>query len=134
MRKPGGNTAIHPFVDTRDTGAFVDLLVRSPPGQDLLGVSEMASYGTFMKILSEVTGRSCEAREISIEEADQAIPGGLGREVAESTATSAEFGWGKHLVMPKDVSGLCKTIIVVTDADVVTVGSGCQVEKLERVH
>jgi hypothetical protein len=112
MRKPGRNTAIHPIVDTRDTGAFVDVLVRSPPGQDLLGVSEMASYCTFMKILSEVTGQPCEAREISIEEADKAVPGGLGREAAESTAASAEFGWGKHLVMPKDVSGPYNTIVL----------------------
>jgi hypothetical protein len=104
MRKPGGNKAIHPFVDTRDTGIFVDILVRSPASQDLLGVSEMANYETFIKILAEVTGEPCEAREISIEEADKAIPGGLGREAAESTATSAEFGWGKHLIMPKDVS------------------------------
>lgn len=108
MRKPGGNAAIHPFVDTRDTGIFVNLLVRSRPCQDLLGVSEMSSYGSFMNILSEVTGETCEAREISMEEADKAVPGGLGREAAESTATSAVFGWGKHLLMPKDVSAQCK--------------------------
>ena len=104
MSKPGGNKAIHPFVDTRDTGTFVELLVRSPAGQDLLGVSEMGTYDTFLKILAEVTGKPCEYREISTEEADKAAPGGLGREVGESTAVSAEFGWGKHLVMPKDVS------------------------------
>lgn len=104
MCKPGGDKAIHPFVDTRDTGIFVDLLVRSPPKQDLLGVSEMASYATFMKILSEVTGENCEVREISVEEADKALPGGFGREVAESTATSAEFGWGNNLVLPKEAS------------------------------
>jgi hypothetical protein len=121
MRKPGGDKAIHPFVDTRDTGIFVDLLVRLPAKQDLLGVSEMASYARFMKILSEVTGERCEAQQISVEEADKSAPGGLGREAAESTATSAEFGWGQHLVMPKDVSSRRKTILVI-DADVL-VGS-----------
>ena len=116
MRKPGGDQAIHPFVDTRDTGIFVDILVRSPPKQDLLGVSEMASYATFMNILSDVTGRRCEAQEISVEEADKALPGGLGREAAESTATSAEFGWGKHLAMPKNVSSRMNTDLLI-DAD-----------------
>ncbi|CZR60571.1 related to nitrogen metabolic regulation protein nmr [Phialocephala subalpina] len=102
-RKPGKNTAIHPFVIPSDTGAFVDLLVRSPPKQDLLGVSEVSNYVTYMKIWSEVTGVPSEVREISVEEADKAAPGGVGREAAESTATSAEFGWGRELVMPKDL-------------------------------
>jgi hypothetical protein len=58
MRKPGGNKAIHPFVDTRDTGAFVELLVRSPARQDLLGVSEMGTYETFLKTVTEVDGQT----------------------------------------------------------------------------
>ena len=103
-RKPCKPTAVHPFVITSDTGLFVELLVNSPPKQDLLGVSEMASYADYMKIWSEVTGVPSEVREISVEEADKAAPGGVGREAAESTATSAEFGWGDHLVFPKNVS------------------------------
>ena len=63
----------------------------------------MSSFATFMSILTEVTGKSCESQEVSVEEADNAFPGGVGREVGESGAASAEFGWG-NLVMPKDVS------------------------------
>jgi hypothetical protein len=106
-RKPGKSTALHPFVIPADTGLFVELLVNSPPKQDLLGVSEMASYVQYMKIWSEVTGVRSEVKEISIEEADKAAPGGIGREAAESTATSAEFGWGKQLVLPTQVSLTC---------------------------
>ena len=104
LRKPGRNDALHPFVVPTDAGLFVELLVRSPPQQDLLGVSEMASYNTFMEIWSEVTGEKSEVRETTVDDQDKLAPGGLGREAAESTATSAEFGWGKHLVLPKDVS------------------------------
>ena len=104
MRQPGASDAPHPLLVTEDTGAFVDLLVRSPPGQDLMGVSEMASYKDFMKLWTETTGVSSEVREITVEELDKAIPGGLGREYGESSANSAEFGWGKDLVLPKDVS------------------------------
>jgi hypothetical protein len=82
----------------------VDLLVKSPPKQDLLGVSEMSTYIDYMKIWSEATGVPSEVREVTVEEADKAAPGGVGREAAESTATSAEFGWGKDLVMPRNVS------------------------------
>jgi hypothetical protein len=106
FRTPASPTAIHPFVIPGDTGLFVDLLVHSPPKQDLLAVSEMATYTEYMKLWSEVTGVPSEVREITVEEADKAAPGGIGREAAESTATSAEFGWGKELVLPKDVSAV----------------------------
>jgi hypothetical protein len=104
MRKPGSVDAIHPWVVPEDTGLFADLLVRSPPKQDLLAVSEMASNKTIMSIWSKVSGIPGEAQEVSIEEADAAAPGGFGRESGESTATSAEFGWGHHLVLPTQVS------------------------------
>lgn len=91
-----------------DFGSFVDLLVCSPPKQNLLGVSETASYVQFMKLWSDTTGVPSEVKQVSIEDGDKAAPGGVGREAAESAATSAEFGWGKHLVMPKDVSLSCK--------------------------
>lgn len=112
LRKAGKTDAVHPFVSTGDTGEFVDLLVRSPPKQDLLGVSEMSTYVEYMKIWSEVTGVPSEVRKITVEEADKAAPGGLGREAAESDATSAEFGWGKDLVIPRDVSTVLWVVAV----------------------
>jgi len=109
LRNAGSPTALHPFFVPDDTGLFVDLLVRAPPGQDLLGVSEFASYETFIKLWSEVTGVPSEAQEITVEDADKASPGGIGREAAESNATSAEFGWGDHLVLPTDLDPKLQT-------------------------
>lgn len=106
VTNPGSPTAPHPFFDPDDTGKFVDLLVRSPPKQDLLGVSEMASFQTYFEVWSEVTGVPSNACEHTVEEANKKIPGGLGREAAESGCTSAEFGWGKHLVLPTGVNSL----------------------------
>jgi hypothetical protein len=103
-KQVGSLTALHPFFVPDDTGIFTDLLVRSPPKQDLLGVSEAASYKTYYKAWSQATGIPTEVGEITIEQADKRSPGGIGREVAESSATSAEFGWGDKLVLPIDVS------------------------------
>lgn len=64
----------------------------------------MASYETFVKTWSEVVGVPAQVKTVSVEEADKAVPGGLGREAAESTSSSAEFGWGKDLLLPQDVS------------------------------
>jgi hypothetical protein len=109
LRTPGSIDAVHPWVIPDDTGLFAELLVRSPPQQDLLAVSEMASYRTFFGIWSEALGIPGKVQEISLEETDIADPGGLQREAGESTCTSAEFGWGDHLVLPRDVSFLSRS-------------------------
>jgi hypothetical protein len=104
MRQVGVNSAIHLFVILADTGIFVDIPVRSPPQQDLLGISGMAGYIEYMKIWNEVTSMKIEVRGISVEDADEAAPSGIGREAAESTATSTEFSWDKQLILPTEVS------------------------------
>ncbi|TGO48424.1 hypothetical protein BCON_0240g00030 [Botryotinia convoluta] len=96
------NAAEHPFVVPTDAGAFAELLVRSPPKQDLLGVSEAANLVTFFEIWGQVTGNKVTCEVVTVEAHDRARPGGLGREAAESMACSAEFGWG-DLVLPKDL-------------------------------
>ncbi|THV50152.1 hypothetical protein BGAL_0163g00200 [Botrytis galanthina] len=101
------NAAEHPFVVPTDAGVFVELLVRSPPKQDLLGVSEAASLATFFEIWGQVTGNKVTCEEVTVEAHDRARPGGLGREAAESMASSAEFGWG-DLVLPKDLDSNVK--------------------------
>lgn len=106
---PGSIDAVHPWVIPDDTGLFAELLVRSPPQQDLLAVSETASYRTFFKIWSEASGIPGSVQEISLEQADIADPGGFQREAGESVCTSAEFGWGDHLVLPRDVSFLSRS-------------------------
>ncbi|KAI9746051.1 MAG: hypothetical protein M1818_000732 [Claussenomyces sp. TS43310] len=103
LSKTGFNDAVHPFVYPPDTGEFVALLINSAPGKNLLAVSELASYTDIMKIWSEVTGKKTRIVNVLVEEMDKAMPGGLGREAAESTASSAEFGWGQHLLLPKDI-------------------------------
>jgi hypothetical protein len=116
LSNPGSPSALHPFFVPDDTGIFVELLVRSPPKQDLLGVSEMASYETYIKTWTDVTGIPSAAVEHTVEEGDKRIPGGLGREAAESQACSAEFGWGDHLIFPTEVSLMVRCLINVVNA------------------
>ncbi|KAF7916802.1 uncharacterized protein EAE98_010524 [Botrytis deweyae] len=85
------NAAEHTFVVPTDAGSLIELLVRSPSKQDLLGV----------------TGNKVTCEEVTVEAHDKARPGGLGREAAESIASSAEFGWG-DLVLPKDLDSNIK--------------------------
>lgn len=105
---PGSAQVPHPFVDPKDTGVFVELLLRTTPGKVLLGSGENMSWGEFMKLWTEIVGRKATCKEMSVEEWDRLLPGGFGREYAESKAFSSDFGWGDgnegRMLMPKDVS------------------------------
>lgn len=103
----GPSAAQHPFVVPTDTGAFVELLVRSPPKQDLLGVSEAVSFVKFFDVWGRAAGKKVTCEEIAVEAHDRARPGGFGRQTAEAMACSAEFGWG-DLVLPKDLDSNVK--------------------------
>lgn len=81
----------------------MDLLVRAQPKQTLLGASEITSVETFSNTWSEVTGKESEVEEMTVEWLDKVVPGGFGRELAESVAGSAEFGWG-DTVLHSEVS------------------------------
>jgi hypothetical protein len=63
-----------------------------------------------MALWTEHLGIPSQVKEIDVNGRDHTHPGGLGREVNESTSFSAEFGWGRDLLMPKDVSRYCYTI------------------------
>ncbi len=77
------HTAIHPFIVPGDTGLFVDLLVYSPPKQDLL------------KLWSEVSGVPSEVRETAVEEADKAALGVLGERRRRARGRVRSLGGGR---------------------------------------
>lgn len=60
-----------------------------------------------MKVWGEILGVNARYEEVSIEQWDKEIPGGLGIELAEMMAFSAEFGpngGDAAAIHPKDVS------------------------------
>lgn len=101
---PGSKDAKHPQVEPHDAGIFAALLINSAPGKNLLGVGEMISWEDFGKIFSTHLGAPVQIKELPVDGRDKQLPGGLGREASESMTFSSEFGWGKDLLMPKDVS------------------------------
>lgn len=103
---PCSKDALQSLVYPGDAGKLAALLVKSSPGKNLLAVSELMSYAGFMEIWSDVTGKPSRVVEVSVEELDKAVPGGLGREVGEAMAANGEFGYGKNLLLPWEVSYL----------------------------
>jgi len=99
----GSKDALHPLIEPHDAGVLTSLLVGSTPGKTLLGHGDMMSYESFTALIAQHVGVRIVCKETTVADSDKAVPGGLGREAAESTASCEEFGWGKNLVMPKDL-------------------------------
>ncbi|KAI8579799.1 hypothetical protein K450DRAFT_240389 [Umbelopsis ramanniana AG] len=83
-----------PWVDTQaDTGKFVRALVQMSPGTDLLGASEMVTYGDYLKTWGEVNGVHTRFTHISAEEHEKMMPEIFAKEIQESLAFNEEYGW-----------------------------------------
>lgn len=100
---------LEPFVDAgSDTGRFVEALERTGQGVKLFGVSDARSGEEFMRVWCEGTGQRGRYERIGVEQLMGKIEDkGFAREVAESRAFNAEFGWlggEEGVLMPKDVS------------------------------
>jgi NmrA-like family len=108
--------AMCPWVDTRsDTGKFVRGLSRTSPGKNLLGVSEMLTTTQFMELWGKVNGVPARYKKLSLEEFGKPLPVEVVREVRESQAYNAEFGWDggePGVLRPSDVSIFVTSITV----------------------
>ncbi|KAF7189278.1 NmrA-like family domain-containing protein 1 [Pseudocercospora fuligena] len=85
-----------PFVHPpNDTGHFVHaLLLKSPPGTNMLGYSWLASQEDFAKLWGKVLGVEIEIESMSLEKiVKSGMPEWLAREVLASGEYCDTFGW-----------------------------------------
>jgi hypothetical protein len=98
---------LFPWVSTgNDTGKFVRALVQLEPGKVLLGVSEMVTYGEYLKTWGEVNGVPTRFNHLSDEEFRKTLPPSAAQEIQESIAFNEEFGWDGSepgVLRPSDV-------------------------------
>ncbi|KAG2176079.1 hypothetical protein INT44_000558 [Umbelopsis vinacea] len=98
---------LYPWVNTRDdTGKFVRALVQLEPGKDLLGVSQMVTYGDYLKTWGEVNGVPTRFNHLSAEELSKTLPESAVKEIQGSIAFNEEFGWDggePGVLRPSDV-------------------------------
>lgn len=82
-------------------------LVKVPAGQNLLGVSSTLSWDEYVALWGKIHGVTCRFERVDRKVFDDAIPGGVGEEFAETYEYIAEFGCeggDPTVVLPKDVS------------------------------
>ena len=75
-----------PFFDTEDTGNFVGAILNEPEkfqGKVLNGVNGLYSFGTIVEIISKVTGKSVDYKQIPEDAFKQQIPEPIAEEITE---------------------------------------------------
>ncbi|KAK7426107.1 hypothetical protein QQZ08_007417 [Neonectria magnoliae] len=90
----------------RDTGVFVKALLQVEPGTHLLGCSGELSWNEYAALWGKVLGVTCRFQRIDRKILEDAIPGGIGEELADMFEYACEFGYAgrdPNIVYPKDL-------------------------------
>jgi hypothetical protein len=108
---PGSGDSPHPVVDAdRDTGMFVHELSKVSPGKTLLGHGSMISSNDYMKLWGNILGVEARYEEVPVSVWEKLAPGGLGIELGQMMAYSAEYGYDgrdPNVIYPRDVCDPC---------------------------
>ncbi|KAL5352571.1 hypothetical protein ACLOAV_002519 [Pseudogymnoascus australis] len=108
LRMPLDGDAPVPMVDARhDTGHFTKALVQVPSGKNLLGFGSMLSWNEWVVIWGRVHGVKCRFERLDRKVVEDAIPGGVGEELADMFGYISDFGYDggdPSVVHPKDAN------------------------------
>lgn len=88
-------------------GKFVKALVQEEPGKNLLGYASMLSWNEFAALWGKIHNVKCRFERLDRKVLENAIPGGIGEELADMFEYIGDFGYDGRdpsVVYPKDVS------------------------------
>lgn len=107
---------MHFYVPLADValGNFVNALLQVEPGKNLLGYSSMLSWNEFAALWGKIHGVTCRFQRLDRTVLENAVPGGIGEELADMFGYIGDFGYDGRdpsVVHPKEV-GLFATSVV----------------------
>lgn len=82
-------------------------LLKVPAGKNLLGVASTLSWNEYAATWGKLNGVTCRFERLDRKFLENAVPGGIGEEMAETYEYIAEFGCDggdPTILLPKDVS------------------------------
>ncbi|PNP59867.1 hypothetical protein FNYG_14810 [Fusarium nygamai] len=104
---PGNPDAPVAQVDAgSDTGKFVKALLQLEPGKNLLGCSTQVSWNEYAALWGKIHGVTCRFVPLDRKVIEEAIPGGVGEELADMLEYIGEFGvhgGDPSVIFPKDL-------------------------------
>jgi hypothetical protein len=94
MQSPTHPDVLIPHLNPRkDTGPFVQALLLLPPASTVMAASEWLTWPQWIDIWGEVTSMKTSYKQVTVDDLDKDIPGGVGREIGEMYEFSSEFGY-----------------------------------------
>lgn len=94
MQFPTDPDVLIPQLNPRtDTGPFVQALRKLPPKSTLMAASEWCTWPEWIKTWGDVTGVKTSYKQVSVDNFDEHIPGGVGKEIGEMYEFSSTFGY-----------------------------------------
>lgn len=89
------------------TGLFVKALTQVEPGKHLLGASGILSWNEFATLWGKVHGVECRFQPLDRKVVEDAVPGGVGEELADMFEYIGDFGYhggDPNVIFPANVS------------------------------
>lgn len=94
MRSPTHPDTVVPHLDpNKDTGHFVQALLRLPPRKTLMAASVWCTWPEWIKTWGNVVGVKTSYQEVRVADFDEWLPGGIGKEIGEMYEYSNDPGY-----------------------------------------
>jgi len=101
-----------PHLDPRrDTGPWVLALLQLPPNSTVMAASEWLTWPDWIRTWGEVTGVKTSYKQTTVQDLDEYVPGGAGKEIGEMYEFSSEFGYNanqKDTLKTWDLDKVCR--------------------------
>lgn len=97
MQFPTSPDMLIPHLDpTKDVGPYVRALLQLPPKSTVMAASEWLKWPDWIKLWGEVTGIKTSYKQITVEDLDEHMPGGVGKEIGEMFQFSSDFAYNAN--------------------------------------
>jgi hypothetical protein len=91
-------TAIPHLEPARDTGPFLDALLILPPKSVVMAANEWLTWPEWIQIWGEETGMKTSYKQVSVQNFEEYLPGGTGKEIGEmfefTSKLAEDADWG----------------------------------------
>jgi hypothetical protein len=92
MQFPTSPDVLIPHLNpAKDTGAWVLALTKLQPNTTLMAASEWLTWPDWIRIFGEVTGVKTSYKQTTIQDLEDHMPGGTGREIGEMYDFSSKY-------------------------------------------
>jgi hypothetical protein len=94
MQFPTNPDSVIPHLDSRkDTGPYVEALLKLPPNSTVLAASEWCTWPKWIELWGNITGVETSYKQVDVENFDKHLPGGVGKEIGEMFEFSSKHGY-----------------------------------------